>query len=86
MRTANTKYFDYDLILKEPVPFEMDLPWEDYGFSRRFYQIVHDWGIPTGEEIEFLDSFLTDQNNCVLDLACGGGRHTLGAWPPADIR
>lgn len=60
-----------------PQPFEMNLPWEDYAFSRRFYDVVHDWGIPTEKEVAFIVSYLKSPESRVLDMACGGGRHAI---------
>ncbi|MFH2035800.1 MAG: methyltransferase domain-containing protein [Candidatus Zixiibacteriota bacterium] len=68
---------DYEVLLKEPCPFEMDLPWSNEGFAQRFYDVVHDWGIPTEKEISFIESYLHG-NSRLLDLACGGGRHAIG--------
>lgn len=69
---------DLKRLLDFPVPFEMDLPWGEYEFSRRFYDIVNFWGIPTEKEIAFLKSFIKLKDWRLLDLACGGGRHSLG--------
>ena len=63
---------DYEILLKEPQPFEMELPWGEEGFAQRFYDIVHYWGIPTEKEISFIESYLPSHSR-VLDLACGGG-------------
>ena len=60
-----------------PQPFEMNLPWEDYAFSRRFYDVVHDWDIPTEKEVAFIASHLKSPESQVLDMACGGGRHAI---------
>ncbi len=73
--TYNLK--DLNGVFKSPEPFEMDLPWGDYAFSRRFLNVVHDWGIPTEQEIDFLAGYLKS-GDTVLDLACGGGRHAIG--------
>lgn len=73
----NTKHPDYNLLLKEPAPFEMDLPWGDPGFSSRFHNVVHSWGIPTEKEVAFLISYLEFKKARILDLACGGGRHSF---------
>jgi SAM-dependent methyltransferase len=77
MSMPETKQPDYGLLLKEPKPFEMDLPWGDRDFSERFYKVVHFWGIPTEEEVSFLGGYLNSKSNRVLDLACGGGRHSI---------
>ncbi len=69
---------DIKRLLKELQPFEMDLPWKDGGFSSRFYEVVHFWGIPTKEEIAFLKEYINGSNARILDLACGGGRHSIG--------
>jgi 2-polyprenyl-3-methyl-5-hydroxy-6-metoxy-1,4-benzoquinol methylase len=71
------KHPDFGLLLKEPIPFEMDLPWGKKGFSERFYRIVHYWGIPTEKEVAFLDGCLKSKPSRILDLACGGGRHSI---------
>src|SRR3989304_9276263 len=60
-----------------PTPFEMTLPYGDYKFSRRLYEVVHDWGIPTELEVAFLQKFLPPSGARVLDLACGAGRHSV---------
>jgi SAM-dependent methyltransferase len=61
-----------------PSPFELDLPWHDYNFSQRLYDLNHDWGIPTEKEINFINRFVTKRPARILDLACGAGRHALG--------
>ena len=65
-----------DLILERPTPFEMSLPWGDDRFSKRFFEVVNDWGIPTEKEVDFIAGYLKPGSR-VLDLACGGGRHAL---------
>jgi SAM-dependent methyltransferase len=61
-----------------PSPFELDLPWKDYDFSRRLYDLNHDWGIPTEKEVNFINGIIKSKPAKILDLACGAGRHTLG--------
>lgn len=39
--------------------------------------MVNDWGIPTEREVSFIDSY-AGGNSKILDLACGGGRHSIG--------
>jgi 2-polyprenyl-3-methyl-5-hydroxy-6-metoxy-1,4-benzoquinol methylase len=68
---------DFNVLLDEPKPFEMDLPWGEKEFSERFYKIVHFWGIPTEKEVAFLAGYLNTQSDRILDLACGGGRHSI---------
>ena len=65
-----------DILLEKPTPFEMSLPWGDDQFSRRFFEVVNYWGIPTDREVGFITQYLRDGAK-VLDLACGGGRHAL---------
>ncbi len=65
-----------DILLEKPTPFEMSLPWSDDRFSRRFFEVVNYWGIPTEKEVEFIAGYLKPSAR-VLDLACGGGRHAL---------
>ncbi len=77
MDTLTKTTSDYEILLKEPRPFEMELPWGEEGFAQRFYDIVHYWGIPTEKEVSFIESYLHG-NSRVLDLACGGGRHAVG--------
>jgi len=72
-----TKQPDFKLLLKEPIPFEMDLPWGKKDFSERFYRVVHYWGIPTEKEVAFLSSYVKSKPSRILDLACGGGRHSI---------
>jgi len=78
MKNNSTVKKDLINLLRTPVPFEMDLPWKDYAFSRRFYDIIHDWGTPTELEVNFIDSFVKSGKNRLLDLTSGGGRHALG--------
>ncbi len=78
MRNKSANKKDLNDLLIEPVPFEMDLPWGDYKFSKRFYDIVHDWGIPTEKEVAFIQSYIKSNDYKILDLTCGGGRHALG--------
>ncbi len=66
------------LRVEKPKPFELSLPYDDYKFSARLYELVHDWGIPTETEVAFLAKYLPRPGVCVLDLGCGGGRHALG--------
>ena len=77
MGKSAQKTQDLNRIFSPPEPFEMDLPWGDYHFSRRFLKVVNDWGIPTEREVAFIDSY-TDGQAEILDLACGGGRHSIG--------
>lgn len=77
MKKPRTIKKDLGQLLNIPVPFEMDLPWGDYRFSRRFYEIVNDWGIPTKIEANFIRSYVKSKPAIILDLACGGGRHAL---------
>lgn len=65
-----------NILLETPTPFEMSLPWGDDEFSRRFFEVVNYWGIPTEKEVGFITKYLKAGAR-VLDLACGGGRHTL---------
>lgn len=67
---------ELDILLEKPTPFEMSLPWGDEQFSRRFFEVVNYWGIPTEKEVAFITKYL-NENSRVLDLACGGGRHAL---------
>ena len=76
-KTISTDW-DLNKIFSEPSPFEMDLPWGDYEFSRRFLKVVNDWGIPTDSEIAFLNQYLPKSGGSALDLASGGGRHAVG--------
>ncbi|RKX20938.1 MAG: hypothetical protein DRP51_04985 [Candidatus Zixiibacteriota bacterium] len=78
MKNKTTKMEDLSNLLTPPTPFEMDLPWENYSFSKRFYNIVNDWGIPTEKEVNFIRSYVKSSNFRILDLTCGGGRHALG--------
>jgi 2-polyprenyl-3-methyl-5-hydroxy-6-metoxy-1,4-benzoquinol methylase len=77
MTVATKNQPDFDVLLDEPKPFEMDLPWGEQEFAERFYKIVHFWGIPTETEVAFLAGYLDKSSNKVLDLACGGGRHAI---------
>jgi 2-polyprenyl-3-methyl-5-hydroxy-6-metoxy-1,4-benzoquinol methylase len=77
MTVATKNQPDFDVLLDEPKPFEMDLPWGEQEFAERFYKIVHFWGIPTETEVAFLADYLNSNSNHVLDLACGGGRHAI---------
>ena len=61
-----------------PSPFELDLPWGDYNFSQRLYDLNHDWGIPTEKEVRFINQYLSKRPSRILDLACGAGRHAIG--------
>ena len=61
-----------------PALFELSLPYGDYRFSQRLYEVVHDWGIPTETEIDFLRKYLPSSGGKALDLACGAGRHSVG--------
>jgi len=78
MKNKRSNRKDLGNLLTAPVPFEMDLPWGNYKFSKRFYDVVHDWGIPTEKEIAFIKSYLKPADHNILDLTCGGGRHALG--------
>ncbi len=78
MKNKTSKIKDLRNLLTAPAPFEMDLPWGNYNFSRRFYDIVHDWGIPTEKEVAFIKSYIKSNDYKILDLTCGGGRHALG--------
>ncbi|MEW6015618.1 MAG: class I SAM-dependent methyltransferase [Candidatus Zixiibacteriota bacterium] len=64
--------------IARPAPFELTLPYGDYRFSQRLYEVVHDWGIPTELEVSFLRRYLPPTGGKVLDLACGAGRHSVG--------
>ncbi len=77
MAENSQKIRDLNRIFDPPQPFEMDLPWGDYHFSQRFLKVVNDWGIPTEREVAFIDSYV-DGKAAILDLACGGGRHSIG--------
>lgn len=77
MKVKDKKESDgLDLLLEKPTPFEMSLPWSDNQFSKRFFEVVNYWGIPTEKEVDFIAGYL-NPNSRVLDLACGGGRHAL---------
>lgn len=78
MKNKRSNNKDLGNLLTTPVPFEMDLPWGNYSFSRRFYDIVHDWGIPTEKEVAFIKGYIKSDECKILDLTCGGGRHALG--------
>jgi len=69
---------DLSLLFAPPKPFETTLPWAEYEFSRRFYDVVNYWGIPTKQEISFIESYLKKPASRILDMACGGGRHAIG--------
>ena len=73
MNISISDQLDFGLLLEEPKPFEMDLPWGEREFSERFYKIVNFWGIPTEKEVSFLAGYLSSESDRVLDLACGGG-------------
>ncbi len=77
MNISISDQLDFGLLLEEPKPFEMDLPWGEREFSERFYKIVNFWGIPTEKEVSFLAGYLSSESDRVLDLACGGGRHAI---------
>jgi SAM-dependent methyltransferase len=68
---------DLRRLFDRPEPFEMDLPWGDYGFSCRFYGIVRNWGVPTDREARFISRYARSKEARILDLAAGGGRHSL---------
>ncbi|SYZ72690.1 hypothetical protein TRIP_C20805 [Candidatus Zixiibacteriota bacterium] len=68
---------DPNVQLGRPFPFEWTLPYDDYSFSRRLYELVHDWGIPTETEISFLEQYINKPGARIFDMACGGGRHAL---------
>ena len=78
MKNKTSKKKNLGNLLTVPAPFEMDLPWGNYNFSKRFYDIVHDWGIPTEKEVAFIKSYIKSKDFKILDLTCGGGRHALG--------
>lgn len=78
MKNKTSRKKDLGNLLTPPIPFEMDLPWGNYKFSKRFYDIVHDWGIPTEKEVAFIKSYIKTSDYKILDLTCGGGRHAIG--------
>jgi SAM-dependent methyltransferase len=63
--------------LRAPSPFELTPPWGDFEFSRRLYELAHDWGIPTEKEVALISTYLKPTGARILDLACGAGRHSL---------
>jgi len=74
---TDSKTSDLQTIMERPDPFELDLPWGDYEFSRRFFDVVHDWGIPTEKEVSLIRDYVPSESATLFDMACGGGRHAL---------
>ncbi len=64
--------------IARPAPFELTLPYGDFRFSQRLYEVIHDWGIPTEMEVTYLKRYLPPTGGKALDLACGAGRHSVG--------
>ena len=54
------------------------LPWADATFSRHFLRTATRSDYHTRREITFLEQYgVLAPGRCILDLACGGGRHSL---------